>query len=262
VTNPVFPAEIRGWVADGGPEAYDTESIYAYIDGHAEVYMAYGMQRCISQRYAAPDGNDEIVVDLFEMASPADAFGVFSHDRAGEEVTVGQGGIYRLGWLSFWSGPWYGSVYAAGGDEASRDAVLAVAGEVAAGLPAGGEFPALVSALPEDGLETTSVCWLRSPQILNAHVFVGGENPFDLGPGVEAVVGRYERDGSEGHLVVVKYPSESAAEMVEHGARSGAAADGPEMLMGRDGAVVAAVVGAETGEWAEILLAETLGGNE
>ena len=261
MNGPAFPTEILGWVASGAPKDYDTESIYAYIDGHAEVYLAYGMKRCVSQRYAAPDGNDEIVVDLFELASPADAFGVFSHDRAGEEVAVGQGGIYRLGWLSFWSGPWYGSVYAAGGDEASRDAVLAVAGEVAAGLPTVGEVPALVAALPENGLDTTSVCWLRSPQILNAHVFVGGENPFALGPGVEAVVGRYQRAGSEGHLVVVKYPSDPEAETVEARLRA-SAGDGPEMLMSRERAVVAAVVGSQTGDWGEDLLAEVLGGDE
>ena len=88
---PKMPAQAAGWTAVEEAEAYDTESIYTYIDGHAEVYMAYGMKRCLSQRYAGPEGEPDIVLDLFEQASPADAFGVFTHDRDGEEVDVGQG---------------------------------------------------------------------------------------------------------------------------------------------------------------------------
>ena len=262
MTTPEFPAAVGEWSAVGGPETYDTETIYAYIDGHAEVYMAYGFMRCVSQRYSGPEGDAEIVIDLFEMASPADAYGVFSHDRNGEVVTMGQGAVYRLGWLSFWSGRWYGSVYASGVEGDPRDDVLALARSAAASLPVEGEVPALVSALPSEGLDPTSVCFLRSPQILNAHIFVGADNPFSLGPETAAVVGRYEHEGASVHVIVVNYPSEAAAEAVEERARGRSESDGPEMLMGRDGVTVAAVVGTQPGEWGVALLAEVLGGDE
>ncbi len=261
-SEPTFASEIAGWVSHGDPEVYDTETIYAYIDGHAEVYMAYGFRRCISQRYSGPDGDAEIVVDLFEMASPDDAYGVFSHDQAGEVVALGQGGVYRLGWLSFWSGAWVGSVYASGIEGDAREDVLALARSAAASLPVEGEVPDLVSALPPEGLDPTSVCFLRSPQILNAHIYVGADDPFSLGPETEAVVGRYQRDGSPVHVIIVNYPTEAAAEAVEERARGRSESDGPEMLMGRDGITVAAVVGTETGDRAEALLAEVLGGDE
>lgn len=259
---PKLPAAAGEWTASGPGESYDTETIYSYINGHAEVYVAYGFKRCVSRRYAATDGDAEIVVDLFEMASPADAFGVFSHDRAGEVVAVGQGSVYRLGWLSFWSGAWVGSVYASGIEGDARDDVLALARSAAAGLPVEGEVPALVSALPSEGLDPASVCFLRSPQILNAHIYVGADNPFELGPETEAVVGRYEHDGPPVHVVIVNYPTEAAAAAVEKGALGRSESDGPEMLMGRDGVTVAAVVGTEIGDWGEALLAEVLGGDE
>ena len=260
---PTFPIEVAGWTAEGDAEVYDTESIYAYIDGHAEVYLAYGMKRCLSRRYIRSEVDGEIVVDLFEMASPADAFGVFSHDRVGEDVEVGQGGIFRHGWLSFWTGSWYGSVYSSGDGAAARDAVLAVGRVVAEGLPEGGEIPAFVDRLPTGGLDESSVCFLRSPQILNAHVWVGNDNVFGLGPEVEAVVGTYEEAGTVAHLVVVRYPSEASAEAVEQGARDGddSATDQPEMVVGRRGSIVAAVVGSDMGDWGEALLTEVLGGN-
>ena len=262
VTAAMLPAEIAGWSAAGEPETWDTETIYAYIDGHAEVYLAYGMKRCVSRRYAAPEGGDEIVVDLFEMASPEDAFGVFSHDRAGEPVPVGNDGVLRHGWLSFWQGSWYGSVYATGAAEGSREAVLAVGGAVAASLPEGGKVPTLVHRLPADGLEAQSATFLRSPHILNAHMWIGSDNLFELGPEVEAVVGTYELGEAAAHLVLVTYPDETTAARVEARARTDTpASDRPEMIVGRAGALVAAVIGSDTGEAGVTLLERALGGD-
>lgn len=259
---PVLRDQVAGWDASGPGESYDTETIFAYIDGHAEVYLAYGMQRCVSRRYRPADGDAEIVVDLFEMASPADAFGVFSHDRTGEDVAVGQGGIFRHGWLSFWKGSWYGSVYATGGDEDARRAVLDVGTAVADALESGGDVPSLVTRIPSSGLDRTSVCYLRSPQILNAHVYVGGDNLFGLVPGVEAVVGKYERGETAVHLILVRYLDEAMAETVESRVRAEESGGGgrPAMVIGRNGGLLAAVVGAGSDDGVDELLEEALGG--
>jgi len=264
VTIPALPREFAGWTAVGEGEIYDTESIFAYIDGHAEVYLAYGMKRCVSRRYEGPGDGGEIVVDLFEMASPADAFGVFSHDRAGDVAEVGQGGVFRFGWLSFWKGSWYGSVTSMGGDDGVRDAVLALGRAAAEDLPGEGHVPELVSRLPADGLDSETVCFLRSPQILNAHVFVGDDDPFGLGGGAEAVVGAYELDGAAVHLVVIRYEDEADAEAAERAlSAAGQGETGrPPMTIGRHGPVIAAVVGAPRGELSESLLVEALGGKE
>jgi hypothetical protein len=258
----MLPRAVSAWVATGDPETYDTESIYAYIDGHAEVYLAYGMQRCVTQRYTSDGGDREIVVDLFEMASPADAFGVFSHDRAGDAVDVGRGGVFRHGWLSFWQGAWYGSVYAVDAGNDVRQDVVAVSRAAAEVLPEGGEIPAIVGQLPAEGLDPSSVCYLRSPQILNAHVFVGAGNPFGLGDETEAVVGAYDLGEDRLHVVVVRYPDAAAARRVVDAARglSDEQDDRPEMLVGGDDTLVAAVIGDALGEAAEDLLAQVLGG--
>jgi hypothetical protein len=264
VTVPVLPIDAGGWVAAGEEDVFDPESIFSYIDGHAEVYLAYGMKRCISRRYTVANGDAEIVVDLFEMASPADAYGVFSHDRAGEDVAVGQGGVFRYGWLSFWKGSWYGSVYATGGDAAARQGVLDIGRAVAGAVEGLGEVPALVTRMPAPGLDPASVCYLRSPQILNAHVFVGADDLFGLGPEVEAVVGKYDLSDTPAHLIVVRYPDEAAAEAVERRVREDVGPDGarPTMVIGRNGALLAAVVGAESNENVEALLEAALGGGE
>lgn len=248
------PEELAGWQGAGDWEAYDRETIFGYIDGHAEVYLAYGMKRCLSRRYAGPEGEPDIVVDLFELASSADAFGAFTHDRDGEVAAVGQAALFRSGWLSFWQGPWFGSVYAEGETEASRAAVMAIGTAAATAIGVEGELPQLLAALPAEGLEPRSERFLRSQEILNTVHYLGFDNPFGLGSEVEAVVGRYRVAEGAAWLLVVRYPDEAAATLAE--ARAAGTAD----ALRREGAVLAAVLGAEPPEIAAELIARSLGG--
>jgi hypothetical protein len=252
--NPELPREAAGWRAVGEGQIYDTESIYSYIDGHAEVYMAYGMVRCMSRRYSGPEGEPDIVLDLFEQASPTDAFGVFTHDRDGEEVEIGQGGLFRHGWLSFWKGHWFGSVYAEGESEASAEAVLALGRAAADAIAEVGEVPPLVAELPADGLDPRSVRFLHTQEILNGVVYLGYDNVLRFGPDVDAVLGRYENSSGRGWLLLVDYPDDVTAELAERGAtEAGIAAH-------RRGTRLAAVLTPEPQSMADGLLVEAMGG--
>lgn len=255
VTEPAVASEIAGWQSTESWESYDTESIYAYIDGHAEVYLAYGMRRCLSRRYTGPEGEPDIVLDLFEQASPADAFGVFTHDREGEDVDFGQGGRIREGWLSFWKGRWFGSIYAEDVSESSAEAMRAIGAAAAAAITKVGERPPLVGELPHDGLDEDSVRFFHTQEILNTVVYLGYENPLRLERGVDAVIGRYERDDGAGWLLLVKYPAEEQAEMAEGGALDAGIA------VRRQGSKLAAVLAPEPPEAADGMLASAWGGD-
>jgi len=74
-----LPEKVMDWTKSGEDQIYDDRTIFDYIDGAAEVYRAYGMKRCFSRRYSGPEGS-AMILDIFEMASPQDAFGVFTHD--------------------------------------------------------------------------------------------------------------------------------------------------------------------------------------
>jgi len=248
-----LPVEVAGWRAVDGGEVYDAESIFGYIDGHAEVYLAYGMQRCLARRYAGPAGEADIVIDLFELSSPVDAYGVFTHDRDGEEVDVAQGALLRRSWLSFWKGRWFGSVYAEGESERSHEAVLALGRAAAAVIHEEGQPPSLVGDLPVDGLERRSVRFLHTHEILNSALFIGFENVLRLGVGTDAALGQYRRDGGEAWLVLVDYPGEEAARKAELSAK------GAGFASLRMGARLAAVLATDSPELGEALLGEVMG---
>ena len=252
--DPVIPAEVAGWRSADKGQIYDTESIYSYIDGHAEVYMAYGMVRCLSRRYSGPEGEPDIVLDLFEQESAADAFGVFTHDRDGEEVDIGQGGLFRHGWLSFWKGHWFGSVYAEGESAASKVAVLALGRAAADAMKEDGEVPSLVAELPSEGLDPRSVRFLHTQEILNGVVYLGYENALQFGPEVDAVVGRYQRPEGGGWLLLVDYPDDATAELAAGGASEAGIA------VRRKGSRLAAVLAPEPQVAGDGLLADAIGG--
>ena len=250
-----LPAEVAGWRGGEGV-IHDTETIYSYIDGHAEVFLAYGMKRCYAVRYAAPEGEPDIVLDLYEQASPADAFGVFSVDRDGEVADVGQGAVLRPGWLSFWKGHWYGSVYAEGESDAARTALLALGRAAAEAIHDEGEPPPLLGELPADGLEEKSVRFFHVQEILNGVVYLGFDNVFGLGPETDAVIGRYERSAGSGWLLLVDYERESDASRAAGSSREASIA------VLQSGSRLAAVIVPAREDFSEVLLADVMGGKD
>jgi hypothetical protein len=202
---------VGGWRAVSELETYDTETIFGYIDGHAEVYLAYGLERCLTRRYAGPKGEPEIVVDLFEMATSDDAFGVFTHDLDGEDAAIGQGSVYKAGLLSFWQDRYFISVYAEEETPESKAAVLDLGRGIAAAIPGRGEPPDLLGLLPGEGLERRTIRFFHSQAILNYHYFVAAENILGLGSETDAVLATYGGGDGRSFLLVAGYKDAAAA---------------------------------------------------
>ncbi len=200
-----LPEAAGEWRAASRLVAYTPETIFDYIDGHAEVYLAYGFRGSIARRYLGPEGQGDIVVDVFELVSPEDAFGVFTHDQDGEDAALGQGSLFRYGWLSFWKGPFFVSIYAEGESEEARAAVFELGRGVAASIPAGGSLPAIVALLPGRGLDPRSVRYLHDPTILAAHLYFDGAQVLRLGPDAVAALGSYDLAESRAYLLLVSY---------------------------------------------------------
>jgi hypothetical protein len=201
------PREIGALRATGVDHRYDPKTIFDYLDGGAEVYLAYRMRGCLAREYTA--GDLVVTLDVFEMGSAADAYGMFTHDQDGEVLPIGQGALFRSGWLSLHKGRFFVSVTAT--QPHARALVLAVGNAAASAIDDEGQVPDLVARLPQAGLVGRSVRLLRSPVLLASHVDLGSNNPLGLGANVEVVLGRYERAGEKAVLVVVRYPTAGGA---------------------------------------------------
>lgn len=203
------PRELEGLRADGEDGRYDSKTIFSYLDGGAEVYLAYRMRGCWAREYAAADL--VATLDVFEMGSPADAFGMFSEDPDGDAVAIGQGSRLKPGWLSFWKGRFFVSVTVDKRGERGRAALLTIGRAAASAIDEDGSPSDLLAHLPQESLVPRSARFLRSPVLLSPHINLGEGNPLRLGGTVEVVLGRYARDGERAVALLVRYPTPSDA---------------------------------------------------
>lgn len=208
----LVPLKIQGWKAKGKDAIYNRQTIYDYMDGAGEIYCWYGFQELLVRWFAKADQPD-IVLEMFDMGSSEDAFGVLSHGREGqgEEVCIGQYSEYNGGQLVFWQGRFYINIYAMRETPLAKKAVLDLGKTVSMAIRVNGEKPRLISYLPTQGLMEKSIRYFHNHLSLNRYYFVGDENILHLDNQTKAVLARYHHNGSESYLLLVQYQTPKRA---------------------------------------------------
>ena len=206
----VFPNgnTISGWTRDGNTETYDNDTLYDLVDGQADAFFAYNFEEVAVQSYV---GEDTVLrIEIWQLATPADAYGLFTRNRSGEPADIGNEGDTDPGRrLAFWQDRYYAQVR---GRQALQDATLyAFAEAIIAALPTGGETPALIDQLPPEGLVARSAIFFRQEISIQDEIWLGGENILGLTSDTEGVLARYTVDGAPVHLLMVQYADGDAA---------------------------------------------------
>ena len=65
-----LPAELQGWKYDGHEKVYDRKTIFNYIDGGGEVYLAYGFTEVLVRTYEKK-GQPSMEIAIFEAEDVA-----------------------------------------------------------------------------------------------------------------------------------------------------------------------------------------------
>ena len=202
-----LPAEVEGWKWDGKEIKYNSKTLFDYIDGAAELFLAFGFQNLTARRYEKSN-QPPITIELYEMGSSEDAYGVFSFDRQDESVGMGQGSEFGGGLLRFWKGKYFVSIYADGGGAEVEPTLLKMGRSVETSIPATGQEPKLLGFIPgkDRGLVDQSVHYLKSHILLNQRFFIAHQNILNLDRKTEAVLAQYLRDKQKIHLLLIRYP--------------------------------------------------------
>jgi hypothetical protein len=211
-----LPTHVGEWKKPAKPARYDRKTLYDYIDGGAELYLAFGFVGAVTFEYAAGK-DDKIKVDIFDMGSSRGAFGAFAHGRESMAAEVGQGSEYGGGLLTFWKHRWFISVLGYPETEDKHKAVYALARAIAVLIPETGSPPAILGALPRSGLVEASVRTFHHHLLQNDYVTISHENPLAIGQQTEAVLARYVRPGERHVLMLVDYPTEADAKNGQRG---------------------------------------------
>jgi len=109
VAGDLFPPSLAGLQRAGQVRRFDKENLYEYIDGHAEYFIGAGFRALAVGEYGdSGNGQPALVVNLYDMGAPLNAFGVLV-DEAGdqESADVGTMGFRSGQGVSFIHGPYY-----------------------------------------------------------------------------------------------------------------------------------------------------------
>lgn len=263
----LIPEHVHDWRASGPDGRYDRETIFKYMDGAAEVYLSFSFRELLVRNLAKP-GAPELTVELYDMGTAADAYGIYSRNRQGTSVGIGQGSEYRSGYLFFWKGRYFAAVFAAQETDDSKAAVLGLAGSIAERIEEEGAIPDIVSLLPEEDRSDTFVRYFHRHTDLNQHYFISDDNVLGLDARTEAALTRYETGGDPTYLLVVRYPTAAKAgaalgEFTRRYVRDAGASrvtrlrDGTWCAIDIEDSYLIAVLGGPTSDHAERLLKAT-----
>ena len=207
-----LPVEAGGWSWDGKETKYNSKTLFSYIDGAAELYLAYGFENLAVRRFEKSN-QPPIILELYAMASSEDAYGVFSFEHQDEAAGIGQGSEFGGGLLRFWKGKYFVSVYAEGEGAEVESGILMLGRAAANSIPATGLEPKLISFIPgkEHGLVDKSVRYLKSHVLLNQRFFIAHQNILNLSRKTEAVLAQYLRDKQRTQLLLIRYPDSKEA---------------------------------------------------
>jgi len=205
-----LPAAVSGWMGGREDQVFNRDDIFDYLDGGGEIYLAYDFQFVFVREYVRPDA-PSIVVEIYQMSSSQDAFGVFTHDTDGEEMELGQGAIYGAGLLRFWKDTIFVRIMADRETPEAKSVIMEIGARIAAAIPGNGEVPGLIKALQVEGLRPKSRRYFHTLISLNAYLYLANANILNLSPETRAALAQYDREDSTARVILVEYPSAERA---------------------------------------------------
>jgi hypothetical protein len=207
-----LPSESAGWKREKRETRYNSKTIFNYMDGAAEFYLAYGFENLTVHRFEKSK-QPPIAVEVYEMASPEDAYGVFSYERQDETAGIGQGSEFGGGMLRFWKGKYFVSVYAEGEGPEVESGILEIGKATANSIVSMGAEPKLVCLLPgrDLGRIDESIRYLKNHVLLNQRFFIAHQNILNLSRKTEAVLAQYRQPKEKIQFLLIRYPDPKEA---------------------------------------------------
>jgi len=204
-------APIPGWTLAAPARTYHKKSIFDYINGAAELYFAYDFRAVATAEYQ--DGETSVIIDVYDMTTPENAFGIYSLNRypGANYVDIGNEGILTDTNLDFWKGRYFCKVYSFDMSEKYQKGVVNFGDRLASNIEEAGAGPSVIGKLPQNSLMPKTARFFSRKLGLDSIHYVSKENVLNLDSKTKGVVAEYQVDGAVFQIFVIEYPSSDAA---------------------------------------------------
>ena len=101
--------ELPGWSLVTDPEHYEVDNLWDYINGQADFFIDYGFVRVDAAEYRNDQESSSVVLEVYRMGRPQEAFGIFAAERTSDDrpLEIGAGAYLGANVLGFWQGEHY-----------------------------------------------------------------------------------------------------------------------------------------------------------
>ena len=176
---------------------------------HISCAMNFSLIR-LSRKYIKSE-QPEVVVEIFDMNKPENAYGVFSNTRYEEDYTYGQGSQYVEGTLSFWKSKYYVSIMATEETEESKKLINELGKIISEKIEEDGEKPDILKLLPPNGLDGSSILYFHHYIWVNSFYFIADENLLLIDDNTDAVLAKYGPPDNRIYLLIIQYNDNETA---------------------------------------------------
>jgi hypothetical protein len=160
----------KRWSLIHGPQTYTQKTLFERINGQAELYFKYGFRKSVFAIYQNKNSReDQIEVDIYEMGSVLEAFGVFSRFR--NEDRPGEFGLESSlddHSALFYQGKYFVILYA---PEPNQEILKQFSKLISSKVSDPSLPPKEISYFPKNGLKPGSIQYF--PEGLLGHQFLG-----------------------------------------------------------------------------------------
>ncbi len=157
-SNQALLPELNNWTKTEEPSTYFPETLFEFINGAAEIYIAYGFKELTVTQYGQKGSTASMAVEIYEMSNETNAFGIYGAERYPDNnfVPIGIQGYVEEGMLNYLIGKYYVKLLCFDGKDRSREYLDLFAKAIAEKTQGQRTFPTLLSHFPKEGLLANS----------------------------------------------------------------------------------------------------------
>lgn len=146
--------EVDSWKFSEAPQNYFPETLFEYINGAAEIYLAYDFAELIVGQYEKGNSEHSLSIEIYDMGNEKNSFGIYSAERFQDSnfISIGNQGYLEEGTLNFIVGKYYIKLLCFDCEEESDKLLMVFSQEIVKRVKDKGHLPPLLGLFPEEGL--------------------------------------------------------------------------------------------------------------
>ena len=198
----VFPARVGDVALDGETRAYDSKTIVDYMDGAADAYFRFAFKQLYQATYKL--GQNQAIVEVFDMSTGPEAYGIYSMDLKGQNLAFGQGALRTKGMLRCWKGSYFIKIYSVEDSEEFQAFSTILAKHFATSIGANGAMPPLCATIPKS-LSPGKFRFLHECDDMNEVHYLSTENVLELDKNTSVAFAECIHGGKRAKAAVAQY---------------------------------------------------------